>query len=242
MSSTNRGNKRSPSDNYVTAPWTVNRLLDEYGIPDSGGLPGGRWLECCAGDGQIIRTVKERRTDIRWSACELREDMKNVLAPLVDEHLVIGDFLQTELAMFGGEKFNVIFTNPPFRIAGPVLRHCMALGHVTVLLLRLNFWGSDDRQPFLSEYPPMKTFVLPNRPIFSTNKKGKIGSDSPEYAWMIWQDYESYQLCPQRQGEIKVLARTSLEERRQWMDILRLRAGEALKAEQEYEERHAATG
>ncbi len=182
-------------------------------------LPGGRWLEPCAGDGEIIRTINQRRSDIQWPACELREEMRPFLQPLVHEKLIMGDFLERRLEDFGAHPFDVAITNPPFNIAMPVLKKCMELSKLTILLLRLNFWGSDERQEFMEKYPP-DTYVLPNRPMFSINKKGKPGTDSPEYAWMVWGSPESYENAPSY-GDIRVLKRTPKEERKIWAEHLK---------------------
>jgi hypothetical protein len=234
LSSTNRGGKRSEADWYITPPWLIHRLLDEFELPYEDqtqkwqNLTGGRWFEPCAGDGEIIRAVNARRSDIRWSACELREEMRPHLTPLVREgdgdRLLMEDLLSLNLDDFGGKKFNVAITNPPFRIAMPVVKKCMELSKLTILLLRLNFWGSDDRQAFMSKFPP-DTYVLPQRPMFTINKKGKPGVDSVEYAWMVWGSPESYIASPDH-GMIRVLKKTPKEERKAWTEHLkRLHSG-----------------
>ena len=204
----------------------INRFLDAFEVdyvPRSpervSHLPAGRWLEPCAGDGEIIRTINNRRSDIQWSACELREEMRPYLRPLAHEKLIMGDLLERRLEDFGGQHFDVAITNPPFNIAMPVLKKCMELSKMTILLLRLNFWGSDERQPFMEQFPP-DCYVLPNRPMFSINKKGKPGTDSPEYAWMIWESPEYYE-GRSRHGDIRVLKRTPKEERKGWAEHLK---------------------
>lgn len=234
MSSTNRGGQRSTADVYNTPPWCLHRFLDEYHRPAEvdpwPNLPGGRWLEPCAGDGEIIRTINSRRSDIQWSACELREEMRPVLRPLVPpttssgpNFLIMGDLLEVRLEDFGGKKFDVAITNPPFRIALPIVKKCMELAKMTVMLLRLNFWGSDERQEFMARFPPT-TLVLPNRPMFALNKEGKPGSDSPEYAFMVWYGPESYDSAVNLGGIIKVLKRTPKAERKAWTEHIKRRA------------------
>lgn len=236
MSSTNRGGQRSEADFYATPPWVTHRLLDEFEFHDplhvvSGGwpnLPGGRWLEPCAGDGEIIRTVNSRRSDIVWSINELRSEMRPVLEGLPHEELVIGNALGLELEQFGGKKFDVAITNPPFRLAMPIVQKCMKLAKMTVMLLRLNFWGSDDRRDFMAAFPP-QTLVIPNRPMFGLNKDGKPGTDSPEYAWMIWHDPDYYIEAEKRgrrvSAEIRVLRKTPFDERKAWTEHLKKGAG-----------------
>lgn len=215
MSSTNRGAKRSPADFYSTPPWVTHRLLDEGVLGPGLVLPGGRWLEPCAGDGELIRAVNEKREGLIWSANELREETLSVLKPLAPERWRIGDFLTWEPQrpeLF--EKFDVSITNPPFSIAMSIIQKSITISKLTVMLLRLNFWGSGDRQSFLAENPP-DTFVLPNRPVFALNQYGKPGTDSPEYAWFLWGEYAD---GTKTNGRIRVLNQTPKEERKKWTE------------------------
>lgn len=214
MSSTGRGATRKEADFYATPPWTVHRFLEAVN------LPGGRWLEPCAGDGELIRAVNAKRSDVVWSIGELRSEMGPHLAPLVGESLFIGDFLALDGFAWGPELFDVVLTNPPFGLALPFVKKCMELSKRTIMLLRLNFWGSEERREFLNAYPP-DTYVLPNRPVFSVNKKGKVGTDSPEYAWFVWHSIDEYRQNPGRSGRIQVLGSTSKEERKEWSDRVR---------------------
>ena len=255
MSSTNRGGQRSEADWYATPPWVIHRLLDELhhvgiAMRDVTSetsvrtmMPSGRWLEPCAGDGELIRTVNSRRSDVVWSACELREEMRSNLEPLIKvtatETLLMGDFLQARLDDFGGKKFNVAITNPPFSIALPVVKKCMELADMTIMLLRLNFWGSDERQTFMKRFPP-HTYVLPNRPMFSLNKFGKPGTDSPEYAWMVWGSDAWFETATC--GDIKVLNRTPKEERKVWTEHLKTTAPSKVEAPVSALEAESAAG
>lgn len=215
MSSTKRGGQRNESDWYATPPWVTHRLFDEGALGEGQVLPGGRWLEPCAGDGELIRAVNVKRPDIVWSANEIREEMRAVLLPHAPGIVSIGDFTEMHPETWDGAlPFDVSITNPPFSLAMPIIRKSLTVAKTTVMLLRLNFWGSQDRQPFLMENPP-DTFVLPNRPVFSLNKFGKPGTDSPEYAWFIWGEYANGQ---KTSGRIKVLNQTSKEERKVWTE------------------------
>jgi hypothetical protein len=153
--------------------------------------------------------------------------MRPVLEQLPHEELVIADALGLELEQFGGKKFDVAITNPPFRLALPIVQKCMKLAKMTVMLLRLNFWGSADRRAFMTAFPP-QTLVLPNRPMFGLNKDGKPGTDSPEYAWMIWREPTAYiraETAPRLSAEIRVLGETSKDERKAWAEHLKSSAG-----------------
>lgn len=73
MSSTKRGTKRVELDQYPTPKWCVHRLLEAVD------LPAGRWLEPCAGAGNIINAVSEVRSDVKWDAWEIDPKYKDSL-------------------------------------------------------------------------------------------------------------------------------------------------------------------
>lgn len=206
MSSTGRGSERSPYDWYPTPKWCIRRILDVLT------LPGGHWLEPCAGTGNIIDVVQTYRQDVWWSAIEIRSDplerLESSLKPSKDEHdfgyVYHRDFLS--VASIGPLPL-ISITNPPFSLAQEFILHSMKLvTHYVVMLLRLNFLGTDERLDFLLQHPP-DVYVLPNRPQFDIRKDG---TDSTEYAWFVW--------CvksPRNSGRLYFLDRTPLSERQQ---------------------------
>ena len=141
MSSTNRGGKRSPADDYPTPAWCVHRLLDACE------LPAGRWLEPCAGEGALIAAVDAHRTGQSWTAVELREDCGSALRERgIDVH--IGDFRTMRAP--ASARFDVAITNPPYSCAQDIVDRARELADVVVMLLRLNFvatvgWGGRRR-------------------------------------------------------------------------------------------------
>lgn len=176
MSSTNRGGERREDDVYITPAWAVRALLADVEIS------GGWWLEPCAGDGAIIQAVATCRTDVEWSAFELRSECGPALLESPRTHgVVVGyDFLADFVP---GRHYDAIVTNPPYSLAEEFIRACLPLADVVVMLLRLNFLGSMKRAAFLREYAP-SVYVLPKRPSFVGGK-----TDSCEYAWFVWRKY-----------------------------------------------------
>lgn len=172
MSSTNRNKAlRVNLDYYPTPTWAVHRFLEL--CP----LPGGKWLEPCAGDGAIIKAVNQVRSDILWTANEIQPEMFPTLlelAPLVQ----IQDFL-TKIPT---ADYKVVITNPPFNLAMECVKKSFEYGaaHV-VFLLRLNFLASKARAEFMAENTP-DVYVLSNRPSFTVNGE----RDSIDYAWFVW--------------------------------------------------------
>lgn len=200
MSATGRGGARVADDYYPTPPWCTRRLVE--GVS----LPGGTYLEPAAGDGAIISEVQRLRPDITWGAVELREACRAQLGRLVHpQALVIGDFLALGRAWAahlppGQKPYTGVITNPPYAFAQEFIEASLQIAHVVVMLLRINFLGSERRYQLLSEHRP-DVYVLPNRPCFVGGR-----SDATEYAWFIW--------GPGQGGHLSILPLTSTEERR----------------------------
>lgn len=83
-------------------------------------------------------------------------------------------------------NYDLIITNPPFNIALDVIKRSLYLvkdGGLVIMLLRLNFFGSQSRKEFFQNNMPIATFVHSKRMKFSDNTQG----DSIEYMHAIWQ-------------------------------------------------------
>ena len=162
-----------PDEFYPTPAWCIEAILDHLGP-----LPGLRWLEPCAGNGAMVRTVdawhERRRLPLRhWTLCELREDARQQLAFMGD--LTIGDFLTART-----HPADVAILNPPFSLALEFVRKCLDLAPIVVCLERLNWLASMDRSHWLREHTP-DVYVLPNRPSFTGGQ-----TDACDYAWLVW--------------------------------------------------------
>ena len=193
MSSTNRGGRRSAADNYPTPAWCVHRLLEGVN------LPGGTWLDPCAGEGAIIRAVNELRHDVDWRAVELRRSCKRPLERLVGKANVrIGDFLVTNLE---GGKADVSITNTPFSLSLEIIERCFQFANIVIVLEKLNFLGSRERHEFLSSNMP-DVYVIPNRPSFTNDRK----TDSINYGWFVWRSRKR-----RSSGKLKFLSDTPHE-------------------------------
>lgn len=178
MSAKNRGPKRGgAADYYPTPAWVTHALLDNVA------LPGGRWLEPCAGDGAIIRAVNERRTLHGWDAVDVGIDGGDAGGARVDNWLCGVDFTAVHPRELG--PLDLVITNPPYSIAADIIRHAFQFAPVVVMLLRLNFLGSSrkrlDLLPSESHGMP-DVYVLSKRPSFT----GDGRTDASEYAWFVW--------------------------------------------------------
>jgi len=163
--------KRRDYDWYPTPYWCIHRLLERFK------LPGGLWLEPCAGDGAIIKAVSEVRDDFRWNAVEIQAVAAPLLRPLCPS-VVITDFLtwQHPTPLPVG-----VLTNPPYTLSLQFVEHCLSMvRRYVIMLMPLTFLASKDRNDFLQANPP-SVFPLPNRPSF-THK----GSGMTEYGFFAW--------------------------------------------------------
>lgn len=184
--------KRDPYDFYPTPNWCVERFLEMA----QQRLPIGDWIEPSAGDGAIIRSVKQfgrGLEKINWISIETQE---RFLAPLKTlSHTVwIGDYTKYDHSM---PSAKVCITNPPYKLAESIVKHAQTQAECVVMLLRINFLASETRREWMSKNTP-DIYVLPNRPSF----RGK-GTDATEYAWFLWDKQSS--------GKIFILNSTSKE-------------------------------
>lgn len=117
--------------------------------------------EPCEGDGRITKFLNQR----------------GVLATGNDVQALGGvDFLTDHK-----REAELILTNPPFSLAEMFIRKALREAPAVMMLLRLNFLGSQARHKFWCLNPPTGLIVLSKRPSFTG-----FGTDSTEYAWFIW--------------------------------------------------------
>ncbi len=208
MSSTNRGAERRADDLYVTPHWVTHRLLDAcpWLLPGEWKVNAPTWHEPARGTGAIVEAVNSwcrARPGVKAPSW-LTQDIREMPKPAVEE-FVCQDFLSPWWP-FPHRVPEVLITNPPFSLAEEFVRRALAVcpGYV-VMLLRLAFLETEERNQLLREQPP-DIYVLPNRPSFT----GK-GQDSCAYAWMVWPEATRRH---REHGEVHILATTPLAERR----------------------------
>lgn len=142
---------------YSTPRWPVWSLI-EHG-PN---LPGGRWLEPCAGEGSICYAVNELRDDVKWCAVERDEKLVTEwLQPALfrgelaevngGDFFTIADTLwpaapgeqtcvgRAARSFTGRQAFEVATGNPAFPDAVRFAEYCLARAEWTVLLERLDW-------------------------------------------------------------------------------------------------------
>lgn len=147
-------------------------------------LPGGVWIEPCAGTGRIVRTVNETRDDVAWRLFELDPTFEPQLSALVrpgrDKLAPFGDFV-TRRWPSTWSKADVLIMNPPFSLAMDFLRVALERAHHVLMLQSNNWFGSQDRAPWLRKFAPDQ-FTLAKRPSFREDGQ----TDGVEYSWFYW--------------------------------------------------------
>jgi len=140
-------------------------------------LPGGEWIDPCAGTGRIPSVIGSMRTDVHWTLVEIDHRHEAALRTITRRRMFIGDYLSTAAP---SEQFAVMVMNPPFshalQFVMKAMRHCDTI----VMLQRLN-WLGPARAEWLRRNQP-DVYVLPKRPSFTADGS----TDATEYAWFVW--------------------------------------------------------
>ena len=157
-----------------------------------GGVINGNVLEPSAGNGNIVKVLRNTYKDINITSCEIREEEYDNLSQYSNE-VIIDDFLTRD---FGERKFNVIIGNPPYSLAMEFVNKCLNLleeDGVLIFLLRTAFLESKSRYEFWQENPLSGLYTLSKRPSFINGK-----TDACSYSWFVWRKQKTQQ-------EIKII-------------------------------------
>lgn len=208
MSSTNRSNAREEhvADYYITPIKDIELFLQNTDkIPElNNKLINGCILDPCGGGNKEI--ADEKGIKEVYHAMSYPTAIKELFNNDVDTYDIrstslaanISDYLQTRI----NYRPDIIITNPPFNIATSIIEKAMndvAEDGYVIMLLRLNFFGSKEREKFFEKYMPEYVFMHHIRigftdkkdengyVIFNKNGLPKKGStDSIEYAHFIF--------------------------------------------------------
>jgi hypothetical protein len=196
MSSTNRGYARHKSDFYITPQEPIELFFRAFMKElDSNYIyfnPGGRILDPCAGGNSKYEmpypAVLSELGFKNVFTCDIRPDSR---AKLIQDYLGIPNHISEQ------SYFDLIITNPPFNLALDFIKkgllNVKPHGYV-IMLLRLNFFGSQKRQEFFKQFMPKYCFIHSERISFfpeDIELGGKIykkgSTDSIEYAHFVFQ-------------------------------------------------------
>lgn len=172
MSSTKTNSeKRMPNDYYVTPVDEIIKFINIYGR----GFINGKILDPAAG-GDLHNPMSYFNA---LKTCGYGCDTLDIRPDSRAEK--IEDYLKSDCK----GQYDTIITNPPFSLAldyiGKGLDDVREGGHV-IYLLRLNFLGSEKRNPFFIKNMPKAMVVHSHRMSFTSDGH----TDSIEYAHFIW--------------------------------------------------------
>jgi hypothetical protein len=157
-------------DLYETPPCAVRALL----IVEP--LPQRIWEPAC-GPGSIVRVLRKAGHSV------VATDLVDYRCPNSTPGV---DFLKAAHCPRGVE---CIITNPPYKLAGQFVRKALDLSPMVVMLLRLAFLESVNRNDILDGGKLAWVYPFRNRlPMMHRNGwKGPRASSSIAFAWMVWQ-------------------------------------------------------
>jgi len=154
--------RRQHGDWYPTPPECTEALLNRIQIE------GPVWEPCC-GDGSLARVIEARGIPV------IGTDLYD--RGYGDGHGDAFDILKIDRLMAPD-----VITNPPFRIAAPIIEHLLSLRPRTLaLFLKSTFWHSSRRSRLFEARPPSRIIALTWRPDF-------LGYERPtmEMIWCVW--------------------------------------------------------
>lgn len=160
MSATNRGAKRQEADNYPTPSWCTRRILEAVELYHP--HRPLKIFEPCAGDGAIVRELRQTFTTAEITANELRnvDTLHDAGATFVTH----GDYLAWPALRQPMPRFDIGITNPPFAIAEAVVQQMLTHCSLVVVLVRQGFVGHGRATWMRGNMPD--TYELPDRPSF----------------------------------------------------------------------------
>lgn len=199
MSSTKRGGQRSASNYYVTPVPAIEQFLRAWHADCPTALVEcQRILDPCAGG--TVDSQGAIKVSMSYPKALSFRQLLFLHVPTVETMdirqdspaEIHADYLTATTS--GG--YDLIISNPPFALASEFI--CKALEDVrpggwVVMLLRLNFLGGTTEKPKLWAKVglPVRAYVHAQRMGFNGHradlpKKERNGTDSIEYAHMIW--------------------------------------------------------
>lgn len=198
MSSTNRLNAaaRHVADYYVTPVASIKEFLDAFRedfpafanesklrgwdlIDPCGETPFTILDPCAGGDAKHEMSYPaaiERYSQWNFNGIDTVDIRPDSRAEFREDYL---------FKDFGHGPYDMAITNPPFNIALDVIQKCMKEVHgggLVIMLLRLNFFGSQERSNWFKHFMPLATYVHSRRMKFTNTG----GTDSIEYMHAVW--------------------------------------------------------
>lgn len=140
----------------------------------------GLIIEPSCGAGPFVRAARATWPSTRIRAFDIRPDAAEQMKDSGAEFEV-----RNSLSRWGGRLPNLIIGNPPYSAAEAHIRCALAQlapGGTLAFLLRLGFFGSDERVPFFREHPVHALAPIAQRPSFTADG----GTDGADYGLFVW--------------------------------------------------------
>lgn len=159
---------REENDFYATEPKATELLLEKETFNQN-------VLEPCAGMGHIRDVLVSHGYDVTATDLIYRG---------------VDNIKQEDV--FNIKEFNGdIITNPPYKIALPILKHCLDIipdGNKVAMFLKVLFLEGKERKRFFEENPPRYIYIASGR--LNCAKNGdfeKYTSSAVAYAWFVFE-------------------------------------------------------
>ncbi len=160
---------RKPADLYPT-PRDVTISLLHY-IQDL--LPPGKVvLEPACADGQMSKVLEE--FGYKVYSTDLRPDVQYGFGGI--------DFL--DASYIHHVEYDAVITNPPFGAARQFIERALEMAPIVCMLLKSQYWNTDNRKKLFRETKPYLELNLTWRPAFLEAERGK--SPLMDCMWMVW--------------------------------------------------------
>lgn len=182
MSARGRKRKDAPATEvatfefYPTPPSAILSMVESPLVF----LPGGVWIDPCAGTGRIPSTVNGSRSDVTWLLCEIDERHRPALEALCRPQDTLAPFGDFVIRDWPYQRADLMIMNPPFSHALDFVRAGFERAASVLMLQRLN-WLAPARAAWLRAHQP-DVYTLPTRPSFTSDG----ATDAAEYAWFHW--------------------------------------------------------
>lgn len=165
--------ERKPADLYptpVNATEAIIELLKSLAVK--------RVWEPACGDGRIARVLE-------WHGMEVTgTDLREHSGYGAGGFDFINDNALTKLGLCEGQ-FDAIVTNPPFSLAREFIEKALTIAPVVVMLVKQNYYNTDNRFDFFERHKPSLFLPLTWRLAFLP-ERGK--SPLMDCAWAVWVD------------------------------------------------------
>ena len=176
---------RAKDDYYATPFYATEAILNA--LEKSGEtLNGGSILEPAAGEGHIVKVLKEYYPDNKITANDIAyRDSR--LGIEVNGGI---DFL----SYAPNEKYDTIITNPPFKYAKEFILKALEISnHYVIMFAKLQLLeGSKRRKQLFDIFPPKYVYVFSDRVSTlmngdETDENGKPWATLLATAWYVWE-------------------------------------------------------